>query len=61
MKIKEGYEKVTDPITGTIHLYPKEGRKHYFDKCWCKPRKNKKLGIISHYYIKENSVECKNK
>ena len=59
MEIKEGYEKKVDPLTGVVHLYPKDGRKHYFDKCWCNPIRNRKTGMIAHHEVKENYFQCK--
>lgn len=60
MKLKKGYAKFTDYNTNMVHIYPVEGRRHFYDNCWCKPTVDKKNGIIHHNEDvgQNNSYQC---
>lgn len=57
-KAREGYKRVLDPLTSTYHYIPEGGRPHQFDKCWCHPVVNIRLGTTHHYYQAVNKAKC---
>lgn len=54
LKLKEGWYKRMDDHKNILHIFPIEGRKHNFDKCWCFPFLNEDTMIIHHNKSKAN-------
>ena len=54
MKLKSGYKKTYDKENMMLHVYPEDGRDHYYEKCWCCPVIDDKKHITHHNYSKAN-------
>ena len=57
LKLKKNYKRKYDKHKKIYHIYPTNGRAHYFDKCWCSPIKDKN-GDLHHNYSKDYNTPC---